>query len=109
MSIVTGIPEKWMVDEGMAIASLKPGAEFAYNEDAGAITAWHSPSITQPTKSEIDAEVTRLRALWDDEQYKRNRENEYPSYADQFDLIYHSGVDAWKTKIKEIKDKYPKS
>ena len=108
MSIVTGIPEKWMVDEGTAIASLKPGAEFAYIKGEG-ITAWHSPSITQPTKSEIDAEVTRLRALWDDEQYKRNRENEYPSYADQFDLIYHSGVDAWKTKIKEIKDKYPKS
>jgi len=24
------------------------------------------------------------------------------------DLIYHSGVDAWKAKIKETKDKYPK-
>ena len=108
MSIVTGIPEKRFVDGGIAIASLKPGAEFAYDNDTGTITAWHSSGITQPTKSEIDAEVTRLRALWDDEQYKRNRENEYPSYADQFDLIYHSGVDAWKTKIKETKDKYPK-
>ena len=108
MSIVTGIPEKWMVDEGTAIASLKPGAEFAYIEGKG-ITAWHSPKITQPTESEIDAEVVRLKALWDDEKYKRSRQEEYPSYADQFDLIYHSGVDAWKTKIKEIKDKYPKS
>ena len=107
MSIVTGIPEKWLIDEAYAISSLKTGAEFCYTPGEG-ITAWHSPSITQPTESEINAELTRLRALWDDEQYKRNRENEYPSYADQFDLIYHSGVDAWKTKIKETKDKYPK-
>ena len=107
MSIVTGIPEKWMVDEGIAIASLKPGAEFAYIKGQG-ITAWHSPKITQPTESEIETEVTRLQALWDAEDYKRKREDAFPSYADQFDLIYHSGVDAWKAKIKETKDKYPK-
>ena len=108
MSIVTGIPEKWMVDEGLAIASLKPKAEFAYIEGKG-ITAWHSPSITQPTESEINAEVTRLKALWDDEKYKRDRRDEYPSVVDQLDKIYHSGVDAWKADIKAIKDKYPKS
>ena len=66
MSIVTGIPEKDFVDEGIAISSLKPGAEFCYNPGEG-ITAWHSSSITQPTQSEIDAEVVRLKALWDDE------------------------------------------
>jgi len=40
--------------------------------------------------------------------YKRKRAREYPSVVDQLDLIYHSGVDAWKAKIKETKDKYPK-
>ena len=107
MSIVTGIPEKWMVDEGTAIASLKPGAEFAYIKGAGS-TAWHSPSITQPSESEIDAEVTRLKALWDSENYKRQRESEYPSLVDQLDDIYHNGIDAWKATIKATKDKYPK-
>ena len=107
MSIVTGIPEKWMVDEGTAIASLKPGAEFAYIKGEG-ITAWHSPSITQPSESEIDAEVTRLKALWDSENYKRQRANEYPNLVDQLDDIYHNGIDAWKATIKATKDKYPK-
>ena len=107
MSIVTGIPEKWMVDEGTAIASLKPGAEFAYIKGEG-ITAWHSPSITQPSESEIDAELTRLKALWDSENYKRQRESEYPSLVDQLDDIYHNGIDAWKATIKATKDKYPK-
>ena len=108
MSIVTGIPEKRFVDGGIAISSLKPGAEFAYDNDTGTITAWHSSGITQPTKSEIDAEVTRLKALWDTEQYKRNREREYPSLVDQLDDIYHNGIDAWKATIKATKDKYPK-
>jgi hypothetical protein len=41
--------------------------------------------------------------------YKEKRAAEYPVYGEQFDLIYHSGIDAWKAKIKETKDKYPKS
>ena len=40
--------------------------------------------------------------------YKRSRAKQYPSIKDQLDLIYHSGIDAWKAKIKETKDKYPK-
>ena len=41
--------------------------------------------------------------------YAELRAQEYPSYADQFDKIYHEGVDAWKNEIQEIKDKYPKT
>lgn len=41
--------------------------------------------------------------------YATLRQQEYPSYADQFDQIYHEGVDAWKAGIQEIKDKYPKT
>ena len=55
-------------------------------------------------QSKIDAARTELPKL----DYKWKRRQEYPSYAEQFDLIYHSGIDAWKTKIKETKDKYPK-
>ena len=40
--------------------------------------------------------------------YKDDRKMAYPSYADQFDTIYHQGIDAWKAKIKAVKDKYPK-
>jgi len=40
--------------------------------------------------------------------YQRDRAREYPSIADQFDDIYHNGIDAWKETIKITKDKYPK-
>ena len=85
-----------------AILSLKPGAEFTLRDDT---LEWLDKVQTQPTDSEINAEIDRLRTISD---YQSPRKEEYPSIADQLDLIYHSGIDAWKAKIKETKDKYPK-
>ena len=60
-------------------------------------------------QSDIDAARTTLDAEYNAQEYARNRAKEYPTVVDQLDLIYHSGIDAWKAKIKETKDKYPKS
>lgn len=40
--------------------------------------------------------------------YVDKRIREYPSIQEQLDLLYHGGYDAWKAKITEIKNKYPK-
>ena len=56
----------------------------------------------------INAEFARLQAEYDAKQYQRNRAAEYPSFADQFDTLYHGGYDAWKAQIDAIKLKYPK-
>ena len=65
---------------------------------------------TKPTEKECIDGLAALQAAWDAENdsYKSKRKAEYPSVVDQLDLIYHSGIDAWKAKIKETKDKYPK-
>tara|TARA_R100001530_G_scaffold134520_2_gene109547 strand:+ start:517 stop:825 length:309 start_codon:yes stop_codon:yes gene_type:complete len=55
----------------------------------------------------VNNKKTELQTAYDND-YKRKRVAEYPTTRDQLDLIYHSGVDAWKAKIKETKDKYPK-
>ena len=67
----------------------------AFDKDGNSITL---------VQSEIDAARVELAKL----DYQKKRAAEYPSVVDQLDLIYHSGVDAWKAKIKETKDKYPK-
>lgn len=41
--------------------------------------------------------------------YAEKRASEYPSFADQFDLLFHGGMDAWKSAIQAVKDKYPKA
>jgi len=56
-------------------------------------------------QAKVDAARVELAKL----DYKWKRAKEYPSVVDQLDLIYHSGIDAWKATIKTTKDKYPKS
>ena len=72
----------------------------------GLDTDGNKVSIVQ---SNIDAARTTLNNELAATKYQKDRAAEYPSVVDQLDLIYHSGVDAWKAKIKETKDKYPKS
>jgi len=59
-------------------------------------------------ESLVAAEITRLEADYAAKQYQRDRAAAYPSFADQFDLLYHGGYDAWKAAIDAIKQEYPK-
>ena len=41
-------------------------------------------------------------------EYKELRAKEYGSLVEQLDMMYHSGFDAWKAHIAEVKAMYPK-
>ena len=56
----------------------------------------------KPTMKEINEEVKRFS-------YYHKRKEAYPSIEDQLDIIYHDGYEAWKQKIKEVKENFPKS
>jgi rhodanese-related sulfurtransferase len=49
-----------------------------------------------------------VQAYIDANTYKEQRARAYPSFADQFDLLYHGGYDAWKAAIDAVKQEYPK-
>jgi len=40
--------------------------------------------------------------------YQELRRAAYPSIPDQFDLLYHGGMDAWKAAITAVKERFPK-
>jgi hypothetical protein len=56
----------------------------------------------------VTYDESAVQAYIDANAYKEKRAQEYPSIADQFDLLYHGGLKAWKSAIDEVKDKYPK-
>lgn len=60
----------------------------------------------QGNKVEIDMDA--VNAWVDPEAYKAKRQQAYPSIPDQLDLIYHQGLDAWKSAIQAVKETYPK-
>ena len=90
-------------DKADAIVELRPGSEWYITADG--VLHWISKDTTAPTEDEIAAKLTELKAA---AKHKIERQEEYPSIEDQLDLLYHSGLDGWKAKIKETKDKYPK-
>lgn len=81
-----------------AIYALYPQV-VVINETSGAFDA-------QGNRVEID--MNAVNAWVDPSAYQYQRAAEYPSFADQFDLLYHGGYDAWKNVIQTVKTKYPK-
>ena len=49
-----------------------------------------------------------VQAYIDANAYKDKRAKTYPSIADQLDLLYHGGMDAWKAAITAVKEEFPK-
>jgi hypothetical protein len=58
--------------------------------------------------NKVEIDLNLVDSWVDPKAYKTKRAEEYPSFADQFDTIFHEGLDAWKVQIQAIKDKYPK-
>jgi hypothetical protein len=58
--------------------------------------------------NQVSIDMDAVNSWVDPDTYKYQRAAEYPSYADQFDKIFHEGIDAWKAEIQAIKNKYPK-
>lgn len=92
----------------IAITNLSPNAKWRLEGVDYANIKWLSNDIPKPTKEALDAEIARLQAEATANAYKKLRAKEYPSFADQFDTLYHGGYDAWKAQIDAIKAKYPK-
>ena len=94
-----------MINKTHALVSLRPGAQWVLRGDD---LEWMDTEQTQPTDAEIDAEIARLQAVYEANEYQRQRAAAYPSIADQLDTIYHNGIDAWKAEIAAVKTEYPK-
>jgi len=58
--------------------------------------------------NQVNIDMDAVNAWLDPDAYKEQRARAYPSFADQFDLLYHGGLDAWKAAIDAVKQEYPK-
>ena len=95
-----------------AILSLRPKAEFVL---ADGELEWRDEVQTEPTQSEIDAEVIRLQAEYDSQEYARKRSAEYPSIDELVVALWEGVVEermasVTKLEIKRqaVKAKHPK-
>ena len=74
-----------MIDFTKALISLRPNAEWSAVDNE---VTWLDTTQTQPTDAEIQAEITRLQTIHDNNQYQRDRN--YAPTGDQLDMLWHT-------------------
>jgi len=97
-----------MITKADALLSLRPGAEWTLRGDE---LEWLDANQTQPTDAEIAAEIARLEAEYNAQQYARDRAAAYPSIQEQLDMQYWdsvNGTTTWADAIAAVKAAHPK-
>ena len=92
-----------------AISNLNPTAQVSASSIDN--ITWH---VGDPTsKSDIEAEVSRIEVEYDANKYQRDRR--YPSIGDQLDMLFHdmtagkgSKTGEWYKTIAKVKSDNPK-
>ena len=93
------------------LVNLHDGQWFGWSDVNNKIYAnlvIHDGSKDKPTEKELTDALAKQQSDFDANQYQRDRAVSYPSWQEQMDLIYHSGVAGLKAELKKTKDKYPK-
>ena len=84
--------------------------EIILQNDTGTdyIKEWNATDKPKPTDAQLDALSSQATTLENNAIAVANRQKEYGSIAEQLEYITENGLDAWQTKVQEIKTKYPK-
>ena len=97
-----------MTTKTEALLSLKPGAEWTMKDG---VLKWLDSKQTEPTESEINAEIARLDTQYTNNKYQRDREAAYDTVRNQLDQLYwdkKNGTNKWVEAIDKVKSDNPK-
>jgi len=95
-----------------AILKINPNAEVSVSgEDINTCEiTWHNGTTPIP-KADIEAKMVEVQAEYDAEEWKRNRQSEYPTLQDCIHALLDGGDTLTELQAKRTatKTKYPKS
>ena len=77
------------------------------NGDGAFIHTWNVDGLTKPTDSQLDALNSDATKSENNAKIRATRKISYGDIGEQLDEIYKD-IDAWKARIKKIKDDNPK-
>jgi hypothetical protein len=99
-----------MIDILKAILTINPNAQVSVNGDDINQITWLNGTTPIPV-ADIQVKMVELQAKYEDNQYQRDRAEEYPSIQEQLDMQYWdkvNGTNTWQDVINAVKNKYPK-
>ena len=71
------------------------------------IKEWNAKDKAKPTDSQLNALASEATKLNNNNEIRNTRKKAYGNIGDQLDEIYKD-IDAWKARIKKVKDDNPK-
>ena len=85
-------------------------SEVILQNDTGTdyIKEWNVDGVAKPTDAQLDALSSQATTLENNAIAVSNRQKEYGSTAEQIEYITENGLEAWQSKVQEIKTKNPK-
>jgi hypothetical protein len=84
--------------------STTPVESISYNS-----IIWKDFFYIKPTEEELQQYYEESLVAYSAEDfYKTKRQQQYPSVEEQLDMIFHHGIDVWRSRIQNIKDNIPK-
>ena len=93
-------------------ADFGPGGNVSLQDDSDGkgpyIASWSVDGLTKPTDAQLAAHDTAGDTEESNNTVRNTRKAAYGDIGDQLDEIYKD-IDAWKARIKGIKDANPKS
>ena len=92
-----------------AILAINPNAEVSIGGNSVDSIQWLNGTAEIP-KADIEAKQTELQTKYDAEEWKRNRQAEYPSHRDCIHALLDGGdtLTDLQAKRTAVKNKYPK-
>ena len=92
-----------------AILKINPNAEFTIIDNDINKISWNNGTTPIP-KADIEAKMNELQAEYDAEEWKRNRQSEYPTHEDCIHALLDGGdtLTELQEKRQAVKTKYPK-
>ena len=92
-----------------AILAINSSAEVSVSNDDIDTIVWEN-GTTPISKSDIQTKMNELQAEYDAEEWKRNRQAEYPSHEDCIHALLDGGdtLTELQEKRQAVKNKYPK-
>ena len=98
----------WELNVGQAANNL--GATSGFTHSKTEVVDW-CENESPPSNEALNAEVNKLKAEYDAQEYARNRATEYPSNGDQWDMMYKDNKNSTTTHadaVEAVKTKWPK-
>ena len=99
-----------MINITDVILAIKSDAQVSVLDNDVEQITWHDDNPTNITNEQILAKQAELQTAYDAEQWKRNRQSEYPDAIECVHALLDGGdtLTDLQTKRTAVKEKYPK-